>query len=345
MASASACVWDWGLGIRRYCVEYVPVSLLLQCCLRCLVRRLRRNRLRPGWYITHPAPQPEDIASTSRLIRIIIIDAVMIGAQHRQIRRIRGPTSFPRHQMMHLTIIRRLITPLTRTRRMLRTGHYPLLKPRQTPHPVQPHRPNRWMHQRHIPNLSKLIRNKLPTRHPPTVGEFKLNIITLTPHNPIQLIQGHHHVGSHRRLSAPMRLIKEHLACRIQQISRINRLQRPAHLTNAQRRISNRQRMRPHLPIRQPHPNLRHPPRPQLRQPLLRHLRDTVCWGVCQADTQIPRIQLLFHPGGIGLDQTQRRHIMLVSNRSRTGLALFARKTRRPEIHPMQSSQLRSISP
>lgn len=90
------------------------------------------------------------------------------------------------------------------------------------------------MHQRHIPNLSKLIGHKLPTRHPPAIGELKLNIITLTPHNPIQLIQGHHHIGSHRRLRTPVRLIKEHLTGRIQQISRINRLQGPAHFTNAQ---------------------------------------------------------------------------------------------------------------
>ncbi len=90
------------------------------------------------------------------------------------------------------------------------------------------------MHQRDIPNLSKLISDKLPASHPPAIGEFKLNIITLTSHNPIKLIQGHHHIGSHRRLSAPVCLIKEHLAYRIQQISPINRLQSPAHLTNAQ---------------------------------------------------------------------------------------------------------------
>lgn len=117
---------------------------------------------------------------------------------------------------------------------MLRTGHYPLLKPRQTPHPMQPHRPNRGMHQRHIPNLGKFIGHKLPTSHPPTISQHKLNIIALTPHNLVQLIQSDHHIGRYRRLSAPMRLFKEHPACRIQQISRINRLQSPAHLTNAQ---------------------------------------------------------------------------------------------------------------
>ena len=90
------------------------------------------------------------------------------------------------------------------------------------------------MYQRHIPNLSKLISDKLPTSHSPTISQHELNIITLTTHNPIKLIQRDHHIGRHRRLRTPVRLIKEHSACRIQQIGRINRLQRPAHFTNAQ---------------------------------------------------------------------------------------------------------------
>ena len=97
--------------------------------LRGLIGNLGGDWFSPGWDVVHITAQSEDIAGPGGFLWVIIVNAVVISTQHRQIRRVGGTSCFPRNEVVHLGIISRLITSFPGTGGMLSTSHHALLKP------------------------------------------------------------------------------------------------------------------------------------------------------------------------------------------------------------------------
>lgn len=75
-------VWCWGLAW--------PGEVVLSL----LVSRLGGDWLSPGRDVVHIAANPKYVAGPGGFLRVVIIDAVVIGTQHCQIRRIGGTSCF-----------------------------------------------------------------------------------------------------------------------------------------------------------------------------------------------------------------------------------------------------------
>ena len=117
------------VGVRVVVRGGLPARRSGVSLLRGLIRRLGGYRLTPGRDVGYVAANSKHVASTGGLFRVIIINPVVIGTQHGQIRRIGGTSCFPRDEVMHLGIVSRLVASFPGTGGVLSTGHHALLKP------------------------------------------------------------------------------------------------------------------------------------------------------------------------------------------------------------------------
>ena len=205
-----------------------------------LVGRLPGNRCSPGRDIVNGSSQPKDIASAGWAGGVIVVNTVVISAQHGQVGRVGFSARLPRDDVVDLAVVRRFIAVFDRAGGVLRAGHDALLEAGKARKTVQPHRADSGVDQCGVASFGELVGEKLRAAHAPTVGELEFDVIAVMTDDFVELIECYHDVRSHRR-PRPHTFFKEDLTGGVQEVGGVNGLQGATHGGDVQRGVGNRE--------------------------------------------------------------------------------------------------------
>ena len=94
----------WWCG-RDCCGDLSCGFLCFESCECFLVFRHCGNRGTPGWDEANPGIKAVHVAAPGRPLRVIVVDAVVVGAQESQVFNVGVATCLPRDEMVYLAVI------------------------------------------------------------------------------------------------------------------------------------------------------------------------------------------------------------------------------------------------
>ena len=153
------------------------------------------NRYTPGRDVAHPGIQPEHVTTPGGSFRVIVVNAVVVGAQEGEVFNVGESSCLPGDEVVDLAVVRRLVTPWSGTGLGFGAQADALFPAGMPLNPIRVHRAFKGVDDGGVANLGKLIGQKVCPGHACAVGEVELYFLPITVNNLVELVEGDNDLG------------------------------------------------------------------------------------------------------------------------------------------------------
>ena len=159
-------------------------------------------RCTPGWDVAHPGVQPEHVAPACGAFGVIVVNAVVVGAEEGEVFEVGKTSCLPGDEVVDFAVISGFVAAGPRAGLEFSCQADALFPAGMPLNPIRVNRAFKGVDDGGVANLGKLVGQKVCAGHARAVGEFKFDFLPITVDNAVKFIQGDNDLSMYGRFSA-----------------------------------------------------------------------------------------------------------------------------------------------